>query len=71
MTGLSAKVNLAAAQGESDLLQIRMRGGVDSVFANSLAAGSVRLFLDGGDGDDVLSGSLGDDFLDGGAGVRA
>ena len=66
--GARATVNLSDAQGSTDFLRVDMLGGADVVIANDLAAGSVVLFVDGGDGDDLIFGSAGDDILDGGAG---
>ena len=65
----SVTVKLKAVQGTSDFLLVNTLAGADAVFANSLSAGSVVLFIEGGDGDDTLSGSAGDDLLDGGAGT--
>jgi hypothetical protein len=66
--GLSATIDLASAQGSTDLLRVNMGIGADAVLADGLSAGSVRLYLDGGAGDDVVYGSPGDDVLDGGPG---
>jgi Ca2+-binding RTX toxin-like protein len=40
----------------------------DVVEASGLAAGAIRLTADGGDGNDILIGSAGDDVLNGGPG---
>ena len=45
-----------------------MVAGDDVVEASGLAAGALRLTADGGDGDDVLIGSPGNDTLAGGPG---
>ena len=66
--GLPAQVNVANGEVLNDRLVIRAGAGADVVDASAVSAGSMRLVLEGGDGDDILIGSAGDDILDGGAG---
>jgi Ca2+-binding RTX toxin-like protein len=65
--GLSARVSIAGAVAGSDRLTVRALAGDDVVDASGLAANSVLLTSDGGDGDDVLIGGAGNDTLLGGA----
>jgi Ca2+-binding RTX toxin-like protein len=66
--GLAAQVNITHAEGALDELRVNGGAGDDVFAASSLAAGAIRLVLDGGDGDDVIVGSEGDDVLLGGEG---
>ena len=66
--GLAARVNITGAEAANDRLTVNALGGDDVVDASGLAAGSIQLTADGGDGDDVLIGGAGDDTLLGGAG---
>jgi Ca2+-binding RTX toxin-like protein len=66
--GLSAQVDVTGTDGALDTVTVRGNGGADVIDASSVVAGTVKLVLDGGDGDDVLIGSDGDDVLIGGAG---
>jgi Ca2+-binding RTX toxin-like protein len=52
----------------NDRLTVHGLGGDDVIDASGVAAGSILLTLDGGEGDDVLIGGAGDDVLLGGAG---
>jgi Ca2+-binding RTX toxin-like protein len=62
---LAGAAALAAPSGMT-LLEVHGRGGNDTISAvGGLAAG---VFFDGGDGDDVISGSVRDDVLVGGEG---
>jgi Ca2+-binding RTX toxin-like protein len=53
---------------DAETLEVNGRGGDDSIDASALAAGLVALELDGGEGNDTLTGSAGDDILRGGPG---
>jgi len=65
--GLPARVNIANAEGANDALVVNALGGDDSVTATTLAAGVIKLTIDGGAADDSLLGSQGNDaFLGGG-----
>jgi Ca2+-binding RTX toxin-like protein len=66
--GLAARVNISGAEAANDRLTINALGGDDVVTATSLAADTIGLLEDGGDGDDVLIGGAGNDTLLGGAG---
>ncbi len=65
--GLAANVHITSAEA-ADRLSINTLAGDDVVEASGLAAGTLSLSADGGDGDDVLIGSPGNDQLHGGAG---
>jgi len=65
--GLAAQVNVVNAE-PADKLTVNALAGNDAVDASELAAGVIGLTEDGGDGEDVLTGSPGDDILLGGAG---
>jgi Ca2+-binding RTX toxin-like protein len=65
--GLAARVTVDHAEA-SDNLVINGLAGEDIVDAGALAAGKATLHLLGGDGDDIIFGSVGGDTIDGGAG---
>ena len=67
VVGLAARVNIASAEPK-DVLAIAVQAGDDAVEASGLAANTLTLHVDGGDGNDVLIGGSGDDTLLGGAG---
>jgi Ca2+-binding RTX toxin-like protein len=66
--GLAATINVTGAEGANDTLTITTLAGDDVIDASGVAAGAVKLVLDGGAGDDVIIGSDGDDVLIGGLG---
>src|SRR4051812_4849458 len=66
--GLAARVTLLGATAGSDRLTVQALDGADVVDASTVAADAALLTLDGGNGDDVLLGGLGNDTLLGGAG---
>lgn len=66
--GLAAQVNITGAEAALDRLTINTLAGDDVVEASGLAAGSIQLTADGGDGADVLVGGDGNDVLSGNAG---
>jgi Ca2+-binding RTX toxin-like protein len=68
VVGLSAEVHVAGAQADNGRLTVSTLAGDDAVDASGLAAGAVQLTVDGGDGDDALTGSQGNDTLLGGTG---
>jgi Ca2+-binding RTX toxin-like protein len=68
VTGLHTTVTVFDAEPDIDGLTVNGLGGADTINAQSLRAGAIRLTLDGGDGDDLLVGSDGDDFVTGGRG---
>jgi Ca2+-binding RTX toxin-like protein len=61
--GLSAKVNITAADPTLDKLFINLLGGADSAEASFIPAGLINLIINGGIGDDILVGSNGADVL--------
>jgi Ca2+-binding RTX toxin-like protein len=66
--GLASIVNITGLEAANDRIVINGLAGDDVVEASGLAAVSAQLTVDGGDGDDVLIGSPGNDRLLGGAG---
>jgi Ca2+-binding RTX toxin-like protein len=66
--GLAAQVNISGAEAANDKLVIDALAGDDVVDGSGLAPGAIQLVADGGDGDDVLIGTPGNDTLIGGAG---
>ena len=68
IAGLAAQISIVGAEPSNDKLTVKLLGGDDVAEASGLAAGAIKLILDGGDGDDVLIGSAGDDTLLGGNG---
>jgi len=69
VTGLSAAVAMTNAEGANDALVVQGLGGNDTISAAALAAGVVKLTIDGGAGNDTIVGSAGDDMLIGGDGT--
>ena len=65
--GLGAQVNITHFDA-GDRIVINGLGGDDVIEASGLDASLIRLFANGGDGDDILIGSAGDDTLTGGPG---
>jgi Ca2+-binding RTX toxin-like protein len=68
VAGLSAPVSVSGGIAPTDRLTVNTLAGDDVLDASGVAAGSMLLTLDGGDGDDVLVGGDGADALLGGAG---
>ena len=66
--GLPASVTLHGVDA-SDRIDLQGRDGDDRMSASSLAAGAADLVMEGGDGDDDLSGTPGAERLLGGSGV--
>jgi Ca2+-binding RTX toxin-like protein len=67
VSGLSETVTITGAEAANDRLVINGLGGDDIIDASGLAGG-IQLTADGGQGDDLLIGSPGNDTLLGGAG---
>jgi Ca2+-binding RTX toxin-like protein len=65
--GLSAVVTIFGFEA-TDRLVINGLGGDDVINASTLAAASILLTGNGGDGDDILLGGIGNDTLNGNAG---
>ncbi len=68
LAGLSAQINIFNSEGANDKLIVNTLDGDDVVDASGLTAGLIQLTANGGDGDDVLVGSPGNDTLNGGNG---
>lgn len=68
VTGLLAAINIANAEGANDALSVGGGGGNDSLIATTLAAGIIRLTIDGGMGADTILASQGADTIFGGDG---
>ncbi len=68
VTGLPAQVTIAGAEGANDGLVVNALGGNDKVDASGLSAGTIRLTVDAGAGNDTITGSQGADTLIGGDG---
>ncbi len=68
VTGLSAAVHITHAESAFDSLHVNGLGGNDMINASKLHECAIALTLDGGDGDDILTGSTGNDTIIGGRG---
>ena len=68
VSGLATSVTITGAGADLDRLRVNLLGGDDIADASGLPAGLIELRIDGGDGNDTLTGSAGDDSLRGGAG---
>ena len=68
VSGLAETVTVAHADGALDQLTVSGGQGDDVIDASSLSANHIGLFLNGGDGNDVILGSHGDDSVIGGRG---
>lgn len=69
VVGLTAAVAIVGADPNLDNLTINTLGGIDSVDASAVPAGVIHLTLNGGNGNDTLIGSQGNDLINGGQGV--
>jgi Ca2+-binding RTX toxin-like protein len=68
VSGLATQVTIVHAENAGDQLVINALGGNDVVDASSLHSGGLPLTINGGDGNDVLTGGGGDDLINGGRG---
>jgi len=68
VAGLPALVTVQGSEGANDQLVVNALGGNDRVTAAGLPAGVVMLTVDGGAGNDKITGSDGNDVLIGGDG---
>lgn len=68
VAGLSAKVAIADADAALDSLLVSGGDGNDRISAAGLKPNAIQLIIDGGAGNDGLTGSKGDDSLIGGIG---
>ena len=66
--GLAAQVTVNGAEALNDTLVVNGGAGNDTIDASKLHAGQVNLTLNGGDGDDKIIGSAGNDVVNGGKG---
>jgi len=66
--GLPSQLNVDHADAGLDFLTIEGGAGNDVIDASGMPAASVKLVLNGGNGNDVLRGGAGDDTLNGGDG---
>jgi Ca2+-binding RTX toxin-like protein len=66
--GLAAQVTVTGAESLNDSLVVNGGAGNDTIDASKLHAGQVNLTLNGGDGDDKIIGSAGNDVVNGGRG---
>ena len=66
--GLAAQITVTGAEGANDRITISTLAGDDVIDASTVAAGSMQLTLEGGDGNDILIGGDGNDTLVGGNG---
>ena len=67
--GLAAQVTVSSgAEPLNDTLVVNGGAGNDTIDASKLHAGQVNLTLNGGDGDDKIIGSAGNDVVNGGKG---
>jgi Ca2+-binding RTX toxin-like protein len=71
VNGLSAQVTINGAEPGNDSLTINGLGGNDTINASALKASQINLVIDGGAGDDRITGSQGNDLIRGGAGSDA
>ncbi|MEO8318967.1 MAG: calcium-binding protein, partial [Bradyrhizobium sp.] len=67
VSGLGEDITIKGFEGANDRLVINGLGGDDVINASGLPAG-FQITADGGDGDDILLGGLGNDTLTGGNG---
>ncbi|MBC7938345.1 MAG: calcium-binding protein [Chitinophagaceae bacterium] len=63
VSGLSAGVDVRNAEGANDSLVVNTLGGDDTLDASDVALGVMKLTLDGGAGNDLITGSRGNDVL--------
>ncbi|MCC6234962.1 MAG: calcium-binding protein, partial [Verrucomicrobiales bacterium] len=66
--GLPAHVWITGSEIAQDTLNVRLQAGDDFLDASGLGSGLIPLWVDGGEGDDVLLGGDGPDTLLGGPG---
>jgi Ca2+-binding RTX toxin-like protein len=68
VAGLQETVSITGAEGANDTLTINGGNGNETINAAGLAAGVIGLVIDGGAGNDTITGSAGNDTLIGGDG---
>jgi Ca2+-binding RTX toxin-like protein len=67
-TGLAATVSVFDPEAANDRLVYNLNAGDDVFNASGLAAGLLKLTINGGLGTDIMIGSAGDDLVNGGDG---
>ena len=67
VTGLPARVTIDHAEA-ADKLTVNGLDGNDTINASKLPAAAIQLVLDGGAGNDTITGSAGNDIISGGSG---
>jgi Ca2+-binding RTX toxin-like protein len=68
VNGLAAQVTINGADASADQLVVNGGAGDDIINASGLRAGQVNLIINGGDGNDTITGSAGNDTVIGGRG---
>ena len=68
VTGLKSLITVAGSEAANDQLALNSLAGDDVVSAVALPVGVVKLNVDGGTGNDTITGSDGSDLLNGGDG---
>lgn len=68
VAGLQEQVSIVGSEGANDALVINGLSGDDIIDASGLPAGVIKLTIDGGDNNDVITGSAGADTIIGGNG---
>ena len=68
VSGLAASIAVTNSEGANDVLVVNALGGDDNITATTLAAGVVKLTIDGGAGSDTIQASQGADTILGGDG---
>jgi Ca2+-binding RTX toxin-like protein len=68
VVGLAAQINVFNTDAALDTVIVSGGAGDDTISASTLAAGVVKVRLDGGAGNDTILGSRGNDILVGGGG---
>src|SRR5262249_44133313 len=63
VTGLPEQVTIDGADPSNDTLVVKGLGGDDTIDASHLSADWIKLTIDGGAGNDTITGSLGADTL--------
>src|SRR5262249_23080558 len=63
VTGLHAVVSVVGSEGANDGLTVQLQGGDDTFDASALQTGVAQLTVDGGTGNDTITGSAGADTL--------
>jgi Ca2+-binding RTX toxin-like protein len=68
VAGLHTAVSIFNQDPAVDQLTLNGLGGNDTISAQSVKAGSIQLTINGGDGNDIITGSDGNDLIIGGRG---